>query len=87
MCLSVSAFKSLSAHGTHKHLHITGTLVYFDSVQTVYDYRLLSQYLDFAGKGKTQAVYVSPATVCGVWWVWTVCRPTCVCSCIKDKMR
>lgn len=31
---------------------LTDTLVYFKFVQTVYDYRLQSQYLDFAGKAK-----------------------------------
>ena len=65
MCLSVSALKGPGAHETHKHLHITGAHVYFDSVQTVYDYRLLSQYLDCAGKAKP-SLFIFPLLLCVV---------------------
>lgn len=65
VCLSASAFEGLGAHETHRLLHITGTLVYFDFVLTVYDYRLLSQYLDFAGKAKP-GLFMFPSLLCAV---------------------
>ena len=65
VCLSVSAFKGLSALETHKHLHATGTHVYFDFVQPVYDYGLASQYLDFAGKAK-RGLFIFPQLLCAV---------------------
>lgn len=65
VCLSVSAFKGLSVHETHQHSHITGTHVYFDFVLTVRDYRLLSQYLDLAGKAKP-SLFVFPLLLCVV---------------------
>lgn len=43
----------------------------FDSVQTVYDYRLLSQYLDFAGKAQP-SLFIFPSLLCVVS-VCTVC--------------
>lgn len=65
VCLSASALEGLGAHETHRLLHITGTLVYFDFVLTVYDYRLLSQYLDFAGKAKP-GLFMFPSLLCAV---------------------
>lgn len=61
---SASALECLWGHETHKHQHITGQLVYFNFVQTLYDYRLLSQYLDFAGEA--EPVMVCFSCYCGV---------------------
>lgn len=76
VCLSASAFEGLGAHETHRLLHITGTLVYFDFVLTVYDYRLLSQYLDFAGKAKPE-LFMFPSLLCAVC-VCVSCLYVCV---------
>lgn len=72
VCLSVSAFKGHIAHETHKHLHLTGTFVYFDFILTVYDCRLLSQYLDLAGKAKPSLF---------IFFLATVCRVCMYCTC------